>query len=207
MRDVRLVKFHKQKGVSLATLNFNIKKNNTNTVVTRNIATRCKSEEDFKKRLSNTNYCDGVIIVGLMDTKEGIKIPLIKEFKELVGDYIWTFPAGQVEDNEDLRITAIRELKEETGLEIVSDDIYVSKPIYTSVGITDQKTSLAVLKCKGTPSTKYLTPGEDIKIELLSLNQIKELLRSDEEIAGNTKLMLSLIISTDGNIDKLKELL
>ena len=165
-REVRLVNFNKNKGVSLATLEFDVKKEGKTKTVTRNIATRCKSEEDFKERLKTNDYCDGVVIVGFINTDEGIKIPLIKEFKEIVGDYIWTFPAGQVEEGEDLRLTALRELKEETGLDTDINDITVFKPTYTSVGIIDQRISLAILECHGEPTDKYLTSGEDIKIHL-----------------------------------------
>lgn len=207
MREVRLVNFNKNKGVSLVTLEFDVKKEGKTKTVVRNIATRCKNEDDFKERLKTNDYCDGVVIIGFINTDEGIKIPLIQEFKEIVGDYIWTFPAGQVEKGEDVKITALRELKEETGLETTIDDITVFKPTYTSVGIIDQRISLAVLECHGTPTDKYLTPGEDIKIHLLTLKEIEDLIQGDEEIAGNTKLVLSLIAYTNGDIEKIKKIL
>ena len=207
MREIRLTDFHAQKGVSLATLEFEIERNGNTKTVQRRIATRCKTKEDFELRLKDKIYCDGVVIVGLMDTDEGLKIPLIREFKEIVGDYIWTFPAGQTEKGEDLRMTALRELKEETGLDTDMENIVVQRPTYTSVGIIDQKTALAILKCHGTPSDKYLSPSEDIKAKLFTLKEIEELLQNDDEIAGNTRLALSLIISTNGDIDKLRKLL
>lgn len=207
MREIRLINFNKNKGVSLATLEFDVEKEGEKKVVTRNIATRCKDEDSFKKRLGTNNYCDGVAIIGFMDTKDGLKIPLIKEFKEIVGDYIWTFPAGQVEKNEDLRLTALRELKEETGLDADIENITISRATYTSVGIIDQRIALAVLKCHGTPSDKYLTPSEDIKTKLFTLNELEKLLHSDEEIAGSTRLALGIIISNNGDFEKIKKVL
>lgn len=65
MREVRLVDFYSQKGVSLATLEFKVERNGSSKTVQRRIATRCKNEEDFKVRLKDKNYCDGVVIVGL----------------------------------------------------------------------------------------------------------------------------------------------
>lgn len=207
MREVKLVDFYSQKGVSLATLEFKVERAGSSKTVQRRIATRCKSEEAFKARLENKDYCDGVVIIGLMDTNDGLKVPLVKEFKELVGDYIWTFPAGQTENDEDLRVTAIRELKEETGLDAEISNVIVQKPTYTSVGIIDQKVALAILKCSGTPTDKYLSPSEDIKAKLFTLSEIEELIKSDEEIAGNTRISLGLILATNGDIDKLRELL
>lgn len=207
MREIRLVDFYIQKGVSLATLEFDVERNGVKKTVQRRIATRCKTKEDFELRLKDKNYCDGVAIIGIMNSPDGIKIPLIKEFKEIVGDYIWTFPAGQVEKGEDLRLTAIRELKEETGLESNIDNVIVQRPTYTSVGIIDQKVSLAMLKCKGTPTDKYLSPSEDIKAKLFTLDEIKELLKSDDEIAGSTRLTLGLIVATNGDMDRLREVL
>lgn len=203
MRKIKLTDFYAKKGVSLATLKFEVERNGSTKTVERRIATRCKTKEDFELRLKDKNYCDGVVIIGFMNTDEGLKIPLIKEFKELVGDYIWTFPAGQVEKGENLKLTALRELKEETGLDANIENIIVSRPTYTSVGIIDQKIALAILECYGTPSDEYLTPGEDIKTKLFTLNEIEELLQSDEEVAGSTRLALGIILSNGGDFNKI----
>lgn len=97
-------------------------------------------------------------------------------------------------------------MKEETELNTEINNITVFKPTYTSVGIIDQRISMAVLECHRTPTDEYLTPGKDIKIHLLTLKEIEDLLNGEDEIAGSTRLTLSLIVSNNGDIEKNKKI-
>lgn len=53
----------------------------------------------------------------MRQTADGIKILLIQHWS---GN--WSFPKGHMEKGEDERQTAIREIKEETGLDVVLDE-------------------------------------------------------------------------------------
>ena len=66
---------------------------------------------------------------------------------------------------------------------------------------------MAILEYHGTPTDEYLTPREDIKIYLLTLKEIEDLLNGEDEIAGSTRLTLSLIVSNNGDIEKIKRFL
>lgn len=61
--------------------------------------------------------------------KQGLKVFLIHQYGS-GGDTLWTFPKGRGEERETPIQTALRELKEETGLEIESYD--ESKMVRTS---------------------------------------------------------------------------
>ena len=48
MRKIKLTDFYAKKGVSLATLEFEVERNGSTKTVERRIATRCKTKEDFE---------------------------------------------------------------------------------------------------------------------------------------------------------------
>jgi len=58
------------------------------------------------------NLVTGVAILPLLNNKVG----LIKIFRPAINDYSWEIPHGFIEDVEEVEISAMRELKEETGL-------------------------------------------------------------------------------------------
>ena len=74
---------------------------------------------------------DGVVIV-VTDTK-GEKLLLNKEYRMAVGDYVYNFPAGLIDAGETAEVAAARELKEETGLNLIriDDNLYDS---YSAIG-------------------------------------------------------------------------
>lgn len=58
------------------------------------------------------NLVTGVAILPLLNNKVG----LIKIFRPAINDYSWEIPHGFIEDVEQVETSAMRELKEETGL-------------------------------------------------------------------------------------------
>ncbi|MDQ9833953.1 NUDIX hydrolase, partial [Acinetobacter soli] len=66
------------------------------------------------------------------------KVVLIRQYRYALNDFIYEFPAGLVEDGEPYKETAVREMKEETGLDFVplSVNEAYEKPAFTTVGMT-----------------------------------------------------------------------
>ena len=79
------------------------------------VASRAKDESKLKLN-TKKNQPDGVIIYSLYGEKQD-KVVLVRQYRYSIDDYIYEFPAGLVEENEDYKVAAIREMKEETGLE------------------------------------------------------------------------------------------
>ena len=68
----------------------------------------------------HNNKTDGVVIVATDENDERILIN--KEYRMSVGDYVYNFPAGLIDAGETPEIAAKRELKEETGLDLIAID-------------------------------------------------------------------------------------
>jgi len=111
------------------------------------------------------------------------KLAVIKEFRIPVGGYQYGFPAGLLDPGEDLAIGAGRELREETGLDLVK--VYRHSPaIFSSAGITDETIAMVFAEVEGTPSIHRNEDSEDIEVYLMDRQQMKDLLYRDDIVFG-----------------------
>jgi ADP-ribose pyrophosphatase len=111
------------------------------------------------------------------------KLVVIREFRVPVGDYEYGFPAGLLDPGEDLASAAGRELKEETGLDLIR--IYRHSPaIFSSAGITDETVAMVFAEVDGTPSIRHNQDSEDIEVFLMSREEVQTLLHHSELIFG-----------------------
>ena len=76
----------------------------------------------------------GVAVIPIVDNDS---IILVKQYRKAVEKFLLEIPAGKLEINEEPRVTAIRELKEETGY--TTDKMEYLMEFYTSPGFTNEK--------------------------------------------------------------------
>jgi ADP-ribose pyrophosphatase len=126
---------------------------------------------------------DAVVIVATIDTGEGRRLVVTKEFRVPIWDYEHGFPAGLIDDGEEIEQTVARELKEETGLELVRIK-HISMPVFSSAGLTDESCHMVLVEVKGEVSDQWLDHTEDIEVLLLDIEGIRDLLASDKKIAA-----------------------
>ena len=126
------------------------------------------------------NRPDGVIIYALYGESKD-RVVLIRQYRFSIGDYIYEFPAGLVDEGEDFHAAGIRELKEETGLTfhpIEVDSIY-SKPYFTTIGMTDESCAAVYGTADGEISREGLEDSEDIEVVLADRNEIRRILKEE----------------------------
>ncbi|URZ14310.1 NUDIX hydrolase [Clostridium felsineum] len=112
--------------------------------------------------------------------KDTEKIVCIKQFRVPLNDYVYELPAGLIDNGEDFKEAAKRELKEETGLTLLDINYDKSKSkVYASAGMTDESAAMVFCTCTGTVSQNYLEDDEDIEVVLLSKEDAKKLLKDD----------------------------
>lgn len=89
---------------------------------------------------------DAVVII--VTNEEGDKILLDKEFRLAPGEWVVNFPAGLIDPGETPQESAIRELREETGLELyeITDFLDMS---YSAVGFSNELNVCVVGKARG----------------------------------------------------------
>lgn len=146
------------------------------------IASR-KPIEKLKNRFfkGEEDQVDAVVIIAKHVEKN--KLVLIKQYRVPLGDYVIEFPAGLIDGEEDIKEAVKRELKEETGLELLDINIEKTKnKVYLSPGMTDESVAMVYCTCKGKVSLDNLENDEDIEVLLLDKEELKDLLNSDFRI-------------------------
>lgn len=130
-------------------------------------------------------HTDGATIFAV--SEDGEKVCMIKEYRVGAGKYIYSLPAGLIDEDEDIEASAVREFKEETGMNLRVEKI--SKPRYTSIGLTNERTNMVYGVYSGEPSSRYLEASEDITVEIADKNRAKEILEK-EDVCLRTALAL-----------------
>ena len=124
---------------------------------------------------------DAVLIVARHEAED--KLVIIKQYRVPLNDYLYELPAGLIDEGEDYKVSVARELKEETGLDLVAIDEHASVgKAYLSAGMTDESVALVYCTCKGNLSKAYMEADEDIEPMFVSKEEAKEILESGNKI-------------------------
>ena len=157
-----------------------------------------RKDADSIKAVTHDNHADGVILYGVYG-EEKDKVVLIRQFRYPINGYVYEFPAGLVEPNEDMLEAGIREMQEETGLEFRPVDAgSYSRPFFTTIGMTDESCGTVYGYCSGTPSVAGQEGTEDIQVVLADREECKRILR-EENVAIMCAYMLMHFIASEGD--------
>lgn len=161
------------------------------------VASRAKNQ-DTLKAISHENKPDGVILYGVYGEKKD-RIVLVRQFRYPLGGYCYEFPAGLVENGEDMVQAGIREMYEETGLKLTPKEAgCYSKPFFTTIGMTDESCGTVYGYCSGTPSNHHQEASEDIQVVIADREECKRILR-EENVAIMCAYMLMHFIASQGD--------
>ena len=145
-----------------------------NTPVSYFVASRAKSIEQMKIK-TRENTPDGVIIYSLYGEKRD-KVVLVRQYRYTIGDYIYEFPAGLVEPDEEFHEGAVREMHEETGLKV---NPAFEKPYFTTIGMTDESCATVYGYAEGEISKDAQEDSEEIEVVLADREEVKRILKEE----------------------------
>lgn len=113
---------------------------------------------------------------------------LESEFRLATNNYVYNFPAGLIDKGESASEAAKRELKEETGLDLVNLEV-VLPPSYASQGTSDEKMQIVICTADGEIKESCFA-DEEIKTKWYSKDEIKTLINQGAYMSVRTQMFL-----------------
>ena len=115
------------------------------------------------------------------------KILFVKQYRYSVGTLLYEVPAGKLEQGENPRDTAIRELKEEGG--IIAKDVKLICAFYPTPGYSSEK--IYIYQALGVEKGEAcLDENEFLTNEWISVSRIPQMIENGEITDGKTIIAL-----------------
>ena len=161
------------------------------------MASRARDASQLKS-VTHENRPDGVILYGVYGENRD-RVVLIRQYRYPLGDYVYEFPAGLIEEGEEMGAAGIREMYEETGLAFrpVEAGCY-SRPFFTTIGMTDESCGMVFGYCSGEPTSVHQEVSEEIQVVLADRAEAKRILQ-EENVAIMCAYMLMHFIASEGD--------
>lgn len=147
-----------------------------------------RKEEDLACKTRNHLKADAVMIIPITVDDEFV---VLKQFRPVINDYIYEFPAGLVDDGETFEEAAKRELFEETGLELIESEVLL-KSAYTSVGMSDETVAVVKAKVQGQITTANVEDDEEIEVIKIKREKIKNFVKNNNVSIKTALAVLSV---------------
>ncbi len=158
------------------------------------LASRAKDVDGLELTRQKTR-ADGVVMYCIVGENRD-KILLIRQFRWPIGNYVYEFPAGLVEDGEDYHEAAVREVWEETGLkmDVLKVDQMFERPYYMTDGMTDECCATVYGYAPDEVRKQHLEDSEEIEVIIADRKEARRILK-EERIAANCAYHLMHFIS------------
>lgn len=142
-----------------------------------------------RNKIEGTDLPDITNAVAIIPVFDNGDILMIKEYRYPLNDYVWAFPAGLIDPGEDYETAAIRELKEETGVN-VKQIIRSFAGGFSSEGMTDEK--LATVICSVEGELVGCDGTEEVHPERLSIERVMQIASEPKnKISNKVQLFLA----------------
>ncbi len=117
------------------------------------------------------------------------KLIMVKQYRNIIGKHEIDLPAGLVDEGETPLEAAIREVKEETGLDCFHDTKNdFPQVFYSSAGLTDENYQLFLLKAKPGQA-----PNPEKGIEVIAVDESTDFLQYQMNYPITCRAMYALV--------------
>ena len=141
-----------------------------------------RRKADKIKLLTKDMNAEGVVIYALLkDDPE--KIVMIRQYRYPLGDYLYELPAGLIDEGEEPKQSAVREMKEETGLDFAvynGGDKAYRRPFFMGAGFTDESCNAVFGYASGKIGCDKMEDTESIEVLFVDKQEAARILRKEK---------------------------
>lgn len=154
-----------------------------------------RRKEDEIKIKARDDKAEGIVIFPVLK-EDSEKIVMIRQYRYPLDDFVYELPAGLIDEGENADIAAVREMKEETGLNFEiyqGGSSFFRKPFYMGPGFTDESCQCVFGYASGEISKKYMEDRESIDVLLVDKEEIKRILENKKVSIRAAYLLMAFL--------------
>ena len=114
-----------------------------------------------------------------LEEDEQYYIVMIKEFRAPLNSYVYSFPAGLIEENESAKDALVREVEEEIGGRVREFKFLQNYPLAMCAGLCDESNMLALVELYRLEE-QHLDEGEQIEVVKFTPLELADKIRNNE---------------------------
>lgn len=159
-----------------------------------------RRKADKIKLLTKDMNAEGVVIYALLkDDPE--KIVMIRQYRYPLGDYLYELPAGLIDEGEEPKQSAVREMKEETGLDFAvynGGDKAYRRPFFMGAGFTDESCNAVFGYASGKICCDKMEDTESIEVLFVDKQEAARILRKEKVSLRAAYLLMHFLHAEKG---------
>jgi ADP-ribose pyrophosphatase len=158
-----------------------------------------RQEEEKLKIVTKDINAEGVVIYPILKNEPG-KIVMIRQYRYPLDDYLYELPAGLIDSGETADMAAIREMKEETGLDFEvyngGDGAY-RRPFFMGAGFTDESCNAVFGFANGSVSLRDMEDTESIQVVIVDRCEARRILAEEKVSLRAAYLLVNFLHAND----------
>ena len=155
---------------------------------------RRKEEKNLKLHTKDIN-AEGVVIYPILKD-DPQKIIMIRQYRYPLDDYLYELPAGLIDAGETPEQSAIREMKEETGLDFEvfeQGDKAYRRPFFMGAGFTDESCNAVFGYASGQINKEHMEDTETIQVLIVDKKEAQRILREEKVSLRAAYLLMNFL--------------
>ena len=159
-----------------------------------------RNDEKHIKLPTKEMKSEGIVIYAVTD-EISPRLALIRQYRYPLDAYVYELPAGLINAGETAAQAAVREMKEETGLDFVEytggSPLY-RRPFFMGPGFTDETSAAVYGTVSGQISDEDTESTEEIRIFLADKATVRRILETERVSLRGAYLMMHFLSSVGG---------
>ena len=158
-----------------------------------------RRKADEIKIITKELAAEGVVIYPVLKDDPD-KIVMIRQYRYPLDEYLYELPAGLIDAGETPEEAAVREMKEETGLDF---EVYTDgneayrRPFFMGAGFTDESCNAVFGYASGTISRDDMEDTESIQVLLVDRKEAARILKEERVSIRAAYLLMNFLHADD----------